>query len=59
MTQVANAFKMPYHEKEPDKFVSFDRHHTADEVHSKHEVMEKLLGCDEVDTGVKVVLGYD
>jgi|GEM_PF-3510666 len=59
MTQVANAFKMPYHEKEPDNFVSFDPHHQASEVHHKREIMEKLLRCDDRETASNFVLGYD
>jgi hypothetical protein len=59
MTQVHNAFKMPYQENETEKVVSFDRLHHAGEVHPKHEMMEKLLGCDDGDSQLDAVLGYD
>jgi hypothetical protein len=59
MSQVANAFKMPYEEREPEDFVSFDKRHAKNEKHSKMEIYDTLYRDDDSAVQNSAVRGYD
>lgn len=58
MTQVTNAFKMPYQEKQEEKFVSFRKRHSNNQLQDKKVIFQRLLIDDKKSESV-AVLGYD
>ena len=58
MTHATNAFKMPYEEKQAEKFVSFSKRHANNELNNKKVIFQRHLREDQ-KTQTIAVLGYD
>lgn len=58
MTEVHNAFKMPYEQDTPEQFVSFDKKHHKQSSDRK-AVEHRLAQVDDGGTESAAELGYD